>query len=113
VINLNESLFSEGGRYAGFGYTMEPQNKGTGNNSNEVLDQAMNSLSKGWSMFSLAATKIASSAGENAVKFGEIASQKAVELSGSVSEKVRKEFTVSPIFIFGNDEYLPTLVESK
>lgn len=77
---------TEGGRYTGFGYTMDPQPKAQ---SNEVLDTAMSSLTKGWSMFSLAATKIASTAGENAMKFGEIASQKAVEIGGSVSEKVR------------------------
>lgn len=48
---------SEGGRYSGFGYSVDPQPK---DSSNEVLDQALSSLTKGWSMFSLAATKIAS-----------------------------------------------------
>jgi len=78
---------AEGGRYTGFGYTMDPQPKPA---SNELLDSTLSSLTKGWSMFSIAATKIASSATENAVKFGGIASQKAVEIGGSVSEKVNE-----------------------
>lgn len=66
---------------------MDPQPKSSSAN-NEVLDQALSSITKGWSMFSLAASKIASTAGENAAKFGEIATQKAAELGGSVSDKV-------------------------
>jgi ADP-ribosylation factor GTPase-activating protein 1 len=77
---------SEGGRYTGFGYSMDSQQPR--NQSNELFDTALSSLSQGWSMFSLAATKVATKASENAVKFGEIASQKAVELSGTVTEKV-------------------------
>jgi len=76
---------SEGGRYTGFGNTVDPQPQ---NPSNEVLDQALSSLTKGWSIFSSAATKIASTAGENAVKFGGIATQKAAELGETMSEKV-------------------------
>ncbi len=76
-----------GGRYTGFGNTVDPQPK---QQSNELLDTALASLSQGWSMFSLAATKVAAKASENAVKLGEIASQKAVELGGTVSERVNE-----------------------
>lgn len=77
-------MFLEGGRYTGFGYSMDPPPR---SQSTEVFDQAVSSLTKGWSMFSVAATKIASTASENAWKFGGIASQKASEIHGSVSEK--------------------------
>lgn len=55
VRNINVTIiiiivFSEGGRYTGFGYSVDPQPK---ENTNEVLDQALTSLTKGWSMFSL------------------------------------------------------------
>ncbi|ODM97127.1 ADP-ribosylation factor GTPase-activating protein 1 [Orchesella cincta] len=76
---------AEGGRYTGFGYSMDPPPR---SQSNDVLDTAVTSLTKGWSMFSIAATKIASTASENAWKFGGIASQKAQELHGSVTDKV-------------------------
>lgn len=39
---------------------------------------------QGWSMFSIGASKLA----ESALKFGEIASQKVVQVSESVGEKV-------------------------
>jgi len=86
--NMNRSAElppSAGGRYTGFGNTVDPPPKPQ---SNEILDTALSSLTQGWSLFSSAAGKIASTATENAVKFGGIASQKAVELSGTVSEKV-------------------------
>ncbi|CAL8131506.1 unnamed protein product [Orchesella dallaii] len=76
---------AEGGRYTGFGYTMDTPPR---SQSTEVFDTAVTSLTKGWSMFSLAATKIASTASENAWKISGIASQKAQELHGSVTEKV-------------------------
>jgi len=88
-MKLNLIFDIEGGRYTGFGNSVDPAPQ---NPSNEVLDQALTSLTKGWSIFSQAATKIASTAGENAVRFGGLASQKAVELSGSVSEKVCQDF---------------------
>lgn len=66
--------------------TQQSNRSSTG--GNELLDSALSSLTQGWSMFSVAATKVASTASANAVKFGGIASQKAVELSGTMSEKV-------------------------
>lgn len=71
--------------------------------NNEVLDQALSSITKGWGMFSLAASKIASTAGENAMKFSEIATQKASELGGAVSEKVFDMTYMTLTFNFNPD----------
>ncbi|CAG7817707.1 unnamed protein product [Allacma fusca] len=76
---------AEGGRYTGFGYSMDPQPKAA---SNDLLDTTLSSLTQGWSLFSSAAAKVASKASENAAKLSEIATQKAAELGGSVTEKV-------------------------
>lgn len=48
------------------------------------------SLFKGWSMFSVGASKLAAKATESALKFGEIASQKVVQVSETVGEKVKQ-----------------------
>ena len=84
---MNDTLFSftEGRGCTEFGYTMESQPK---DNSNEVLDQALYSVKKG-----LPATKIASSMGENAGTFGEIAAQKAAELG----VKSIEQFTIQEL----------------
>ncbi|XP_071038321.1 ADP-ribosylation factor GTPase-activating protein 1 isoform X2 [Parasteatoda tepidariorum] len=76
---------NQGGRYTGFGYSMAPPPK---SQSQEFVDGALSSLSSGWSVFASGASKLAFKASENAVKFGSIASQKVVELSESVNEKV-------------------------
>ncbi|XP_069701158.1 ADP-ribosylation factor GTPase-activating protein 1 isoform X2 [Periplaneta americana] len=68
---------NQGGRYSGFGYTMEPPPRST---SQELFDSAVSSLASGWSMFSVSATKIASKATEGAIKIGGIASQKVGDL---------------------------------
>lgn len=89
--------------------------------SNEAFDQAVTSLSKGWNMFSLAATKIASTASENAWKFSGIASQKATEISGTVSDKViisktHMHVIFSKMFILEviyDDLFLPTLFDKN
>ncbi|XP_050032006.1 ADP-ribosylation factor GTPase-activating protein 1 isoform X3 [Dermacentor andersoni] len=77
---------SQGGRYSGFGNTVsEPPRS----QSQEFFDGAWSSFSTGFATFAAGATKVASKASENAVKIGSIAAQKAAELSGAVSEKVK------------------------
>jgi len=69
---------SQGGRYSGFGnsaYTPPARSS-----SVDVYD----SLATGWSMFSVGASKLR----DSALKFGEIASQKVVQVSETVGEKV-------------------------
>lgn len=72
---------SEGGRYAGFGNTASTQPP---RSQSEVFDTTLSSLSSGWSLLSLGASKVK----DNAFKFGSIATQKVVEVSQNVSEKV-------------------------
>ncbi|XP_076284536.1 ADP-ribosylation factor GTPase-activating protein 1 isoform X1 [Lasioglossum baleicum] len=64
---------NQGGKYGGFGYQMEAPPRST---SQEFFDTAVSSLASGWSIFSSSATKIASKATENAIKIGELATQK-------------------------------------
>lgn len=77
---------SLGGRYSGFGYTMDPPPRSS---SQEFFDSAVSSLASGWSMFSVSASKIATKATEGAIKIGGIASQKVADISVTVGEKVR------------------------
>jgi len=73
---------SQGGKYAGFGNSAySPPARSS---SVDVYD----SLASGWSMFSVGASKLAAKATESALKFGEIASQKVVQVSETVGEKV-------------------------
>lgn len=72
---------SEGGRYAGFGNTVQSQPT---RSQSEVFDTTLSSLSSGWSLLSLGASKVK----DNALKIGSIATQKVVEVSHNVSEKV-------------------------
>ncbi|KAL3287207.1 hypothetical protein HHI36_001684 [Cryptolaemus montrouzieri] len=78
---------SQGGKYSGFGYTMETAPR---SQSQEFVDNAITSLASGWSFFSSSATKIASKATENAFKYGGIATQKVVDISSHVGEKVKE-----------------------
>ncbi|XP_071807369.1 ADP-ribosylation factor GTPase-activating protein 1-like isoform X1 [Asterias amurensis] len=76
---------SQGGRYAGFGNTpmkQEPQN--------ESWDNAMSSLSSGWSTFAVSATKLAAATKDGAVKLGTVASQKTQEYAAKVNDSVVK-----------------------
>jgi ADP-ribosylation factor GTPase-activating protein 1 len=50
----------------------------------------MSSLASGWSFLSSSATKIASKATENAVKYGGLATQKVVDISSHVGDKVKE-----------------------
>lgn len=54
----------------------------------ELFDNTWSSLASGWSILSSNATKIASTAKDNALKYGSIAGQKVVEVSQNVTEKV-------------------------
>lgn len=74
---------SQGGKYGGFGYQMDPPPKSS---SQEFFDSAVSSLASGWSMFSSSASKIASKATENAIKIGELATQKVRD--GTLLEEV-------------------------
>ncbi|KAG8200327.1 hypothetical protein JTE90_028509 [Oedothorax gibbosus] len=67
---------NQGGRYTGFGYQMAAPPR---SQSQELMDGAWSSFSTGWSSFA-----------SGAVKLGSIASQKVVELSETVNEKVKE-----------------------
>lgn len=76
---------NQGGKYAGFGNTpMQPPPR----SQSELFDNTWSSLASGWSILSSNATKIASTAKDNALKYGSIAGQKVVEVSQNVTEKV-------------------------
>lgn len=60
---------SEGGKYAGFGNTVQPPPR---SQSDMAFDTTLSSLSSGWSMLSFGANKVK----ENAFKFGSIATAK-------------------------------------
>ncbi|KAK4307427.1 hypothetical protein Pmani_020816 [Petrolisthes manimaculis] len=74
---------SQGGRYAGFGSCPNPPPKSA---STEFFDTAVSSLSSGWSLLSIGATKVAG----KAMEYSTIASEKATEYSQSLSDKVRE-----------------------
>lgn len=82
---------NQGGKYAGFGYTMEPPPRST---SQEFFDSAVSSLSSfgqtGWTLFSKSAAKIASKTTEGAIKVGTLATQKVSEITVTVSDKVKE-----------------------
>lgn len=73
---------NQGGKYAGFGYSKDPPPR---SQSHELFDTVQTSFASGWNVFS----KVANVAKENALKYGSIASQKVVEVSGTVSDKVK------------------------
>lgn len=76
---------SQGGKYAGFGNTVQQP---TRSQSTEVFDTTLSSLSSGWSLLSLGASKVK----DNALKYGSLATQKVVEVSQNVTEKVVDSF---------------------
>jgi ADP-ribosylation factor GTPase-activating protein 1 len=72
---------NQGGKYTGFGNTAQaPPTR----SQSEVFDTTLSSLSSGWNLLSFGASKVK----DNALKFGSIATQKVVEVSQNVSEKV-------------------------
>lgn len=80
---------SQGGRYAGFGNTVQPPPR-----SQTDFDLGT-VLSGGWSSLS----QIASKASESAVKISSIATQKASLLAGTVNEKVWTFFDVGDFLL--------------
>ncbi|XP_064088000.1 ADP-ribosylation factor GTPase-activating protein 1-like isoform X4 [Macrobrachium nipponense] len=74
---------SQGGRYSGFGNCPNPPPKSA---STEFFDTAVNSLSSGWSLLSIGATKVAG----KAVEYSSIAAEKATEYSHVITDKVRE-----------------------
>ncbi|XP_055685797.1 ADP-ribosylation factor GTPase-activating protein 1 [Lutzomyia longipalpis] len=77
---------NQGGKYSGFGFTRDPPPK---SQSQEFFDTTLSSLASGWSLLSIGATKVASTAKENALKYGSLASQKVADVSSNVGEKVK------------------------
>eukprot|EP00099_Drosophila_melanogaster_P015224 NP_524040.2 ADP-ribosylation factor GTPase activating protein 1, isoform A [Drosophila melanogaster] len=67
---------SQGGKYAGFGFTREPPPK---TQSQELFDSTLSTLASGWSLFSTNASKLASTAKEKAVTTVNLASTKIKE----------------------------------
>jgi len=82
---------NQGGKYAGFGYTMEAPPRSS---SQEFFDTAVSSLSSigqsGWSIFSKSAAKIATKTTEGAYKIGSLATQKVAEIGVTVTDKVKE-----------------------
>lgn len=74
---------NQGGKYAGFGYSKDPPPR---SQSHEIFDTVQSSFSSGWNVFS----KVANVAKENALKYGSLASQKVVEVSSNVTDKVKE-----------------------
>ncbi|KOC60688.1 ADP-ribosylation factor GTPase-activating protein 1 [Habropoda laboriosa] len=74
---------NQGGKYGGFGYQMDAPPRSS---SQEFFDNAVSSLASGWSIFSSSASKIASKATENALRIGELATQKVRD--GTLLEEV-------------------------
>ncbi|XP_031620470.1 ADP-ribosylation factor GTPase-activating protein 1 isoform X2 [Contarinia nasturtii] len=68
---------SQGGKYAGFGYSKDPMPK---SQSQEIFDTTLTSLASGWNVFSIGASKIANTARENVSRYGNIAGQKISEI---------------------------------
>ncbi|XP_052776343.1 ADP-ribosylation factor GTPase-activating protein 1-like [Mya arenaria] len=75
---------SQGGKYAGFGNTVEKKKE------DDFFENTMSSLSSGWSTFTTGATKIAAVASEKATKFAHDAKDKTLELSSTVNDSVVK-----------------------
>ncbi|ROT69104.1 ADP-ribosylation factor GTPase-activating protein 1 [Penaeus vannamei] len=81
---------SQGGRYTGFGNCPNPPPKSA---STEFFDTALSSLTSGWSLLSVGATKVAG----KAMEYTNIASEKAAEYSHTISDKVREGKLVDEI----------------
>ncbi len=77
---------SQGGRYAGFGNTVEAPK----NDDNEFFSQFTSGLSTGLSSLTLNAGKFAAVAKENIVKVSSTAVVQATELTKTVNEKVKE-----------------------
>ena len=94
---------SQGGRYAGFGNTVDPPPRSY--STNDFYDASMNGITnvsitkkyilpkfwltflllQSWSAFSIGASKLTSKVADVGWKFGEVASRKVAEVQESVS----------------------------
>ncbi|KAH8363850.1 hypothetical protein KR084_000015 [Drosophila pseudotakahashii] len=79
---------SQGGKYAGFGFTREPPPK---TQSQELFDSTLSTLASGWSLFSTNASKLANTAKERAVTTVNLASTKIKE--GTLLDSVQSGVT--------------------
>ncbi|XP_050539966.1 ADP-ribosylation factor GTPase-activating protein 1 isoform X2 [Daktulosphaira vitifoliae] len=78
---------NQGGRYSGFGNTIDPPPR---SQSQDLLETAVSSFSSGWSLFSSSASKIASRATQGAIKIGGIATQKVSDITTDISSKIKE-----------------------
>ncbi|XP_026818216.1 ADP-ribosylation factor GTPase-activating protein 1-like isoform X1 [Rhopalosiphum maidis] len=78
---------NQGGRYSGFGNTVEPPPR---SQSQDLLDSAVSSFSSGWSLFSSSASKLASQATQSAIKIGGLATQKVSDITTDISSKIKE-----------------------
>ena len=83
---------SQGGRYSGFGNTVEPNKEeaGAGGGGGEFFTNTWGSLSSGWSSFSSNASTWASHAGDKASVWASQAGDKATQWKASLQENVIK-----------------------
>jgi len=79
---------SQGGKYAGFGNTVDtpPRSYST----NDFYDSSVGGLTNSWSAFSLGASKLTSKVADVGWKFTEVATRKVSEVSETVTEKVKE-----------------------
>ncbi len=113
---------SQGGKYAGFGNTVDPPPRSY--STNDFYDSSVNGLTnvrqlslitlliglscnddlplifQSWSAFSIGASRLTSKVSEVGWKFTDIASKKVTEVSGAVSDKVSPTKFSSPLFSF-------------
>jgi len=78
---------NQGGRYSGFGNTVEPPPR---SQSQDLLDSAVSSFSSGWSLFSSSASKLASQATQSAIKIGGLATQKVTDMTTDIGSKIKE-----------------------
>jgi len=75
---------SQGGKYTGFGNTMNPPPRSM--STNDFMDASLNGITNSWSAFSLGASKLSSKVADVGWKFTEVASRKVSEVSESAKE---------------------------
>merc|ERR1711953_315680 len=75
---------SQGGRYQGFGNTVDPPPRSS--STNDFYDVSLNGITNSWSMFSIGASKITSKVADVGWKFGEVASRKVAEVQESAKD---------------------------
>jgi len=79
---------SQGGKYAGFGNTVDPPPRSY--STNDFYDSSVSGLTNSWSAFSLGASKLTSKVADVGWKFTEVATKKVSEVSETVTEKVKE-----------------------